>query len=352
MPSTSTSHLVCLALLAALPIACADDSSNASSSATSIGGTDEIGDSSTQGESSSTQGSSSTDNSTTDNSTTDSSSTDADSSSTDADTTDSETTVDPKLDMMAMLDMMEPPGPIIPETCDQALQGTSTVGCLFYGVDLDSHDAAENQQFAIAVSNVQQGQVATVVVERKQGNVWNQVAGPAMVNPLSLQTFNLAAFNQDDSGIKLGGAYRLTSDVPIIAYQFNPVDGSTSYLSDASMLYPVPTWDRFNQVIGWKSINDGFGVQGTYVTVVAAVDGTMVTITPSTSTLAGPGVPAGQAGVPFVIQLDEGDIAEVMTKTLNVGLTGTRVETPDVDHPVAVFSGNECTFISDQRRGL
>ena len=83
----------------------------------------------------------------------------------------------------------------IPETCEQSELSQSTVGCLFYGVDLDSHDAAENQQFAIAVSNVQQAQVATVVVERKQNGVWQAVAGPTMVQPLSLQSFNLPAFN-------------------------------------------------------------------------------------------------------------------------------------------------------------
>jgi hypothetical protein len=166
-----------------------------------------------------------------------------------------------------------------------------------------------------------------------------------MVQPLSLQSFNLPAFNQDDSGIKLGGAYRLTSDVPIIAYQFNPVDGASSFLSDASMLYPAATWDRFNQVVGWRVINDGFGDQGSYLTIVASVDDTNVTITPSVATLAGPGIPAGQPGQPFMIQLDEGDVAEVMTKSANASLTGTRVETPDLAHKVAVFSGNECTFI-------
>ncbi|MCA9681749.1 MAG: IgGFc-binding protein [Myxococcales bacterium] len=218
------------------------------------------------------------------------------------------------------------------------------MGCLFYGADLDSHDSAENQQFAIAVSNVQQDQVATVVVERKQGGVWSAVAGPTMVSALSLNTFNLPYFNQDDSGVKVGGAYRVTSDVPIIAYQFNPVDGASSYLSDASMLYPKPTWDRVNHVVGWKVVNDGIGVQGAYLSVIAGYDGTVVTVTPSVSTLAGPGVPAGTPGVPFQIMLDEGDLAEVMTKNLNQGLTGTRVET-DEDHPVAVFSGCECTFI-------
>src|SRR5690606_12409679 len=116
-----------------------------------------------------------------------------------------------------------------------------------------------------------------------------------------------------------------------------------SFLSDASMLYPVPTWDSINHVVGWKVINDG-SVQGAYVTVVAAKDGTQVEITPSVATLAGPEVPPSAAGVPFVVNLDEGDIVEVMTKVMNQGLTGTRINS-DPAHPVAVFAGNECTFI-------
>jgi IgGFc binding protein len=249
----------------------------------------------------------------------------------------------PKFDMGVPADVPEMAGPIIPETCNQALAGESTVGCLFFGVDLDSHDQVETAQFAIAVSNVQETQMATVQVEQKNGGAWSTIAGPVMVAPLSLHAFNLPDFHQDDSGIKVGGAYRVTSDVPIIAYQFNPVDGTSSYLSDASMLYPVPTWDSINHVVGWKVINDG-AVQGAYVTVVAAHDGTQVTITPTAITLGGNGIPPSPIGVPFVVNLDEGDIAEVMTKTMNQGLTGTRV-TSDPEHPVAVFSGNECTFI-------
>ncbi|MCA9700684.1 MAG: hypothetical protein KC431_24370, partial [Myxococcales bacterium] len=149
-----------------------------------------------------------------------------------------------KLDIGMLPDIPGQQGPIIPETCVQAEAGLSTVGCLFYGVDLDSHDAVENQQFAIAVSNVQENQVATVQVEQKQGNSWGVISGPTMVQALDLAIFNLPAFSQDDSGIKAGGAYRVSSDVPIIAYQFNPIDGASSYLSDASMLYPVPTWDH------------------------------------------------------------------------------------------------------------
>jgi hypothetical protein len=249
----------------------------------------------------------------------------------------------PKFDFGTVPDMPNMGAPIIPETCQQALAGESTVGCLFFGVDLDSHDQVETAQFAIAVSNVQVAQMATVQVEQKSGGTWNTIAGPTQVAPLSLYTFNLPDFHQDDSGVKVGGAYRVTSDVPIIAYQFNPVDGASSFLSDASMLYPVPTWDSINHVVGWKVINDG-AVQGAYLTVVASVDDTEVTITPTSITVAGNGVPPSPIGVPFVVHLDEGDIAEVMTKTMNQGLTGTRVIS-DPDHPVAVFSGNECTFI-------
>ncbi len=249
----------------------------------------------------------------------------------------------PKFDLEVTDFGVEPELPIIPENCVQAEAGASTVGCRFFGVDLDSHDQVETAQFAIAVSNVQEAQVSTVFVETKQGGVWSTVAGPVMVEPLDLHVFNLPPMSQDDSGKLVGGAYRLTADVPIIAYQFNPIDGASSFLSDASMLYPVPTWDSINHVVGWKVINDG-AVQGAYVTVVAAYDGTEVTITPSAVTLAGNGIPPSPANSPFVVTLDEGDIAEVMTKVLNTGLTGTRVES-DMDHPVAVFSGNECTFV-------
>jgi hypothetical protein len=109
------------------------------------------------------------------------------------------------------------------------------------------------------------------------------------------------------------------------------------------MLYPVTAWDHLNEVVGWVSTNDG-AQQGAYVTVVAAHDGTVVEVTPSVATLAGPGVPAGTPNVPFQVMLNEGDTAEVMTKTQGVGLTGTQISS-QMDHPIGVFSGQECAFI-------
>ncbi len=229
-------------------------------------------------------------------------------------------------------------GPIIPETCDQASAGQTTVGCLFYAVDLDQNGPLENDQYAIAVSNVQLDTPATVIVEKKTGGTWQMVAGPTMVSPLGLATFPLPNNNQQSSGIKADGSYRVSSDVPIIAYQFNPlIQGAAS--SDASMLYPVASWDYINQVVHW---GEGYG-HG-YITIVAAEDGTVVEVTPVVATMAGTGVPAGSPGVPFQIMLAEGEIAEVMVVAEHAQLTGTKVVS-DEDHPIAVFSGHECAWI-------
>ena len=154
-------------------------------------------------------------------------------------------------------------GPIIPETCDQASSGESTVGCRFYAVDMDSHDSEEDLQYAIAVANVQLSGMATVTIETNDGSGWNAVAGPQVIPSLQLYTFNLPGRNTDDTQLRTGGSYRVSSDIPVVAYQFNPVDGSTSFLSDASMLIrprpstPSTTWSRGRR---WSTI-PGFTAQ-------------------------------------------------------------------------------------------
>jgi hypothetical protein len=250
-------------------------------------------------------------------------------------------TGDPKFDLGSIPDASGDTGeggPVIPETCDQAATADTTVGCMFYAVDLDQNGALEHDQYAVVLSNVQLATSATATIEQKVDGVWQIVGGPQVIPPLDLHVFPLANNNQQSSGIKTDGSYRINSDVPIIAYQFNPLlQGAAS--SDASMLYPVTSWDYINQVIHWGT---GYGLG--YITIVAAHDGTMVEVTPTVATMAGPGVPAGNAGMPFMIALQEGEIAEVMVVAEHAGLTGTKVVS-DAGHPVAVFSAHECAWI-------
>ncbi|MBC8073345.1 MAG: IgGFc-binding protein [Deltaproteobacteria bacterium] len=228
-----------------------------------------------------------------------------------------------------------PEGPVIPATCDQAEAGVSTVGCVFFGVDLDQNGGLEFDQYAIAVSNPQPGADANVAVEQKVGGVWAPVA-TQLVSPLTLFAFPLPDKHHQGSGVMEGGSYRVSSDVPIVAYQFNPlIQGAAS--SDASLLYPVSTWDTLNRAVHW-----GGGYGRGYLTVVAGADDTTIEVIPTVATAAGPGVAAGAAGVPFEITLQEGDIAEIMVAADNTALGGTRIEG---DKPIGVFSGHECAWI-------
>lgn len=253
----------------------------------------------------------------------------------------------PKFDLgeqpMNDLGMMD--GPIIPTTCAEAASGKSTVGCKFYAVDMDAHDSVETSQYAVGVANVQLAGMANVTIETKEGGVWQVVGGPTAVGPLQLFTFNLPDRHQDDTGLRVGGAYRVTADVPVVAYQFNPVDGASSFLSDAAMLYPAASLDTVNHVTAWTSMMDNTnGFQHSYATVIATVDGTMVTIDPKTVTAAGAGVPQGAPGAPYVVAMQEGDVLNVAVQSLGTSMTGTKVNS-NADHPVAVFAGQECALI-------
>jgi hypothetical protein len=235
-------------------------------------------------------------------------------------------------------------GPPIPETCDQALAGESSVGCLFYAVDMDS--SSDGLPFAIVTANVQEAGMANVSIQTKQGGVWTDVAGPVAIAPLSLNQFDLPDLHQEGTGIRAAGSYRVISDVPIVAYQFNPIDGATSFLSDASMLYPVPTWDSINHVISTRFDSSSPGAGYPYVTIVASADGTFVSFTATNATTVGGGIPAAAAGQTINFVLDDGDAATIVAASETASLSGSRIET-DAQHPVGVLPGHTCINIPD-----
>jgi hypothetical protein len=253
---------------------------------------------------------------------------------TDADTdTDSDTDTDTDTEYT---------GPVIPETCAQAAEATTTVGCEFYAVHLDT--AAPDQPYAVAVANVNLAEPATVTVSQGSASGWVEVEG-ATLTPMSLYTFMLPAYMTEDSGLQPDRSFRIVSDIPIVAYQFNPIDGAASYLSDASMLIPVTSWSLSYDVVGRQQTADMSGADGTmraYFVAVAAVNGTTVTVTPASAPLAGPSVPASTD--PFEVTMDDGDALEVATSAVGDSMTGSRIAA-DEGHPIAVFSGQECAYV-------
>jgi hypothetical protein len=231
----------------------------------------------------------------------------------------------------------------IPETCEDAAVSTTTVGCLFYAVDLDS--VIESNPYGIAVSNVQEVDYAVVDLYQGSGTTWTAYDSQVLA-PMSLYLFELPDFHIADSAYGTKVSWKIVSSVPIVAYQFNPWDGSTSYLSDASMLVPVTSLSETYDVLGWKQ-NANMGADGTmraYFTVVATSDGTEVTLEQSVAPLAGG--PVLSTTSPYTVSMSEGDTLQVATANVGDSLTGSRI-TSNAGHPIAVFTGQQCAYIPE-----
>ncbi len=165
------------------------------------------------------------------------------------------------------------------------------------------------------------------------------------------------------STLRRGGAYHVHSTGPIAAYQFNPLNfsregGFYSLTNDASLLLPqgvlrqryvVSTWPNWVVRTALRSI-----VVGGFLSIVATTgETTSVTVRPTTSVSAGPGVPIILAGTSSTFTLQPGDVLQLVgvdsrTDAMGRGqdLTGTLVES---SQPVAVFVGHDCTNIPETR---
>ncbi len=265
--------------------------------------------------------------------------------------------------------------------CAVAAQQHSNVGCEYWGVDLDNADVpstpnqgggnAAAQQYAIVVSNAEPDLGANVVVEEDtaqpgQPNALRTVA-TARVGPHALEVFKLGPREVDCSPIAPDGttlfnqgsgtclsrqAFRVTSDVPIVAYQFNPLDNVNVFSNDASLLLPTPALGgggRTYVVAGWPQTiatsDDAATNFGLDLRVFLAFVGTKPDTHVHLKTTARviPGGPfsngiAKGAEVDFVLQ--PFDVMNLETGDFNADFTGSLVDT---DGPVAVFVGSEAS---------
>jgi IgGFc binding protein len=244
--------------------------------------------------------------------------------------------------------------PEIPSTCAAALSIRTNAGCEFWAVDLPnaweasepfSLDIAADQQFAVVVANVSETELANVSVF--SGNR-EQAIETATVEPLGTHTFALPEQSIDPTQSSKGVAFRVASDVPITAYQFQPLDNLTPvYSNDASALLPAHVLEGdYLAVTGDALMLQMYPPEswvpevydaGAYVTVVATHDDTNITFYPTAELIP-----------PISLELrklERGETATILSTAFPSGaagdpwgnLSGTRVIG---DHPLAVFSGS------------
>lgn len=226
--------------------------------------------------------------------------------------------------------------------CEVAAIQRSSVGCVYYAVDTNP---LQSGQKAVAISNIDTAVSANVTVEVKNGATWSTIGGGSVtVGPLALQTVNLPHRNINGTAVYAGGAYRITSDLPVIAYQFNPINGASSFLSDASLLLPKSSLDQFYITPGWPYGRDISNVlRATHLQIAATEDDTTVLLTSSTQSTNGTsGAPTFQSGVQNSVVLQEGDFLQVTVQNENGSFAGSYVE---ADKPISVFTSNDCANV-------
>jgi hypothetical protein len=141
-----------------------------------------------------------------------------------------------------------------------------------------------------------------------------------------------AITNTGIAGTGIGNSFRITTDVPVVAYQINPYGGGTVAVTAASLLLPTSAWD-----VNYVAVNvSGAAARDPSLNIVAREDGTIVTLTPNAAVVGGPGVPAGAAGQPVNISLARGQHAQI---TQTAELTGSIVTS---NQPVGFMAGHVC----------
>ncbi len=230
--------------------------------------------------------------------------------------------------------------------CDVTADATHNTGCLFYAIDMEQAVNHDHAPFGVVISNVDETYYADISVEAFDGTSWIPV-WITQVLPREAVELDLPQREVNGSALNEAGAYRIRSSVPIVVYQLNPTTGGWDS-SDSSLLLPVDVWDHRYRIPGWRQDPEQQVYHAT-MNIVASVDGTVVSVTPSSRTSAGPGIPSGSPTQPVEVLLDEGDVLQLANAYEGDTLAGSLVET-DPATPVGVFAGHECANVPGMPR--
>lgn len=255
------------------------------------------------------------------------------------------------------------------DACAAAAANRSNIGCDYFAVDLDNEYSVPaifggstppaQEQFAVVLANPSNVTVqANVYQSVGRPNVAAQTqVGPAhIIPPNGVVRINLDPRELDGSTPSVEGpgtflsnhAYRIQTNFPVVAYQFNPIIESAS--NDASLLLPVPALDSHYRVLGWPTANPIEPIGNmpgipdhSYVTIVGTQEGTQVSVTLGGDTVAG-GIQGGgsiqaySAGETITMTIGPYDVLNLESDGIPGDLSGTLVQSTA---PVAVFSGGE-----------
>jgi hypothetical protein len=212
---------------------------------------------------------------------------------------------------------------------------------------------AQNSPFAIVVSNPQAKDV-NVVVTGPGGQMITRVVSAGQVTAIMPQMNNAIPDQSVDGTVLAKKAYRVTSDLPIVAYQFNPLNNVDVFSNDASLLVPKTAFDIDYYVMSYQTLDRRSPAPGRnpyygYLTVVAVADGTQISVTPTTAVQASATQQTIAAGTTATFTLNMYDVLQLEAAPAAApggDLTGTHITSPNM-MPFGVFGGHEATVFGE-----
>lgn len=234
-------------------------------------------------------------------------------------------------------------GPTIPPTCEAAAEVLTSVGCDFFAADLANDYSVDHLPFAIVISNPHESQNAQVTLEHGlQGQIFEEVLAPGELQVIDVACSSGCLVQQQEispQGIGDGTGFRVTADVPILAYQWNTY-GTYIESVDASLLIPVTSLDGTYLTAAWDvGASYGYG----QIAIVVIEDDTSISLTPSVNLPEQGGLGPFFAGETSSIEsLNSFDVIALRPALTDNDLTGTVVQ---ADKPVVVFGGHTCAFV-------
>lgn len=208
---------------------------------------------------------------------------------------------------------------------------------------------AQGSPYAVVVSNPQ-ARAVNVTMTGPQGTSFMQSVPAGQVAVLEPQKKGIPDQSVDGTG-KVKKAYKLVSDLPIVAYQFNPLDNANVFSNDASLLIPRTAFDKEYYVMTWPTLDRRSPAPGAqsyngYLTVVAWQDNTVIEVTPTAAVRASATQPAIAAGVATMFTLNAFEVLTLQASGAG-DLTGSRVRAVDDTQTFGVFAGHEAAAFGE-----
>ena len=275
------------------------------------------------------------------------------------------------------------------DPCELADEENTYLGCEFLAIPTANSQLpmAFQEDFAVVVGNPDAERSAEVRVARGGSIVQTAVVGPSSTLAISLEDHDNLKYS-DGSRLVTGAAYEVLTDIPVVAYQYNPLNfqiggGNYSYTNDASLLLPVAALGRQHLVSAWPT----WGIidweqwlwSPGWVAITSPTDGNGVYLTSSAYTMASvigemPAIQALEPGHSVELTLNRGDVLQVFSRkgspqgsceALSGAISGVAPGVDSWDYPVcldiqdgdltgtwvtagepiAVFAGHDCSFV-------